>query len=110
MYSVMPVAKDERVHIRIDDDLKERAIAVARLRGVGTLTALITSLLKEAINQETQTRIELFTDELKKVRSTSSGIKRPVPVGSPANVADRNHDKRKPQEQKTLAKKRNRKR
>lgn len=110
MYRVMPLIKAERVHIRIEDDLKERAIAVARLRGLSNLTALVTTLLKEEVNQEVQNRPELFADELKKVRAKANEIKHQVPVGLPANVADGTHAKRTPQDKKTLARKRGRKR
>ena len=110
MYRSMTATKGERVHIRIDDDLKEGAIAVARLRGLGGLTSLITTLLKEEVNQEIQTRPELFADELKKVTAEIGGIKQSVPVGLPANVADRNHVKRNPQKSKTLTRKTGRKR
>lgn len=110
MYTGMPTTKAERVHIRIEDDIKEGAIAVVKLRGLGNLTALVTSLLKEEINQEIQDRPDLFADALKKVKTEASGVKRSVPIGSPANIADRNYANRKPQEHKTLAKKRSRKR
>lgn len=109
MYVDMPTAKAERVHIRIEEEIKEGSLAVVGLRGLGNLTNLVTTLLKEEINQEIKDRPEMYADELKKVKAQASGVKRSVPVGSRANVAG-SHASRRTQEDKTLARKRGRKR
>ena len=94
MYVLMPnQAKGERLPLRIDKDLKDDANAVARLRGHGSLSDLVRTLLKEAINKEKRERPDFLKEEIEKLKLPEE-VKRPVPVRSPANITERKHDRK----------------
>jgi hypothetical protein len=80
--------KDERIHLRIQESIKNDALAVANLRGL-QLSSLIHNLLVEAINKEKADRPALLADEVKKVREQGIRVKMKVPVTRAANVTER---------------------
>ena len=83
-----PPNKDDRIHLRIQESIKDDALAVANLRGL-KLSGLIHTLLVEAINKERTERPALLADEIKKIIEHGGRIKRRVPVTRQANVVDR---------------------
>lgn len=92
MRIVMPsLNKEERIHIRIQESVKDDALAVASLRGLN-LSNLISNLLVEAVNKEKMERPELLTDAIRKLKKQAETTIR-VPVTHPANVAERTRAK-----------------
>lgn len=83
-----PPNKDDRIHLRIQESIKDDALAVANLRGL-KLSSLIHNLLVEAINKEKSDRPALLADEVKRIIEQGGRIKRKVPVTRQANVVDR---------------------
>lgn len=84
MHNDMPT-KDDRVHLRIEETVKDEAEAVALLRGL-KLSSLVHNLLVEAINKERSERPALFVDALSKIREPERKAR--VQITTPANVAD----------------------
>ena len=84
MESDMPT-KDDRVHLRIEESIKDEAKAVARLQGLN-LSSLVNHLLAEAINKEKSERPDLLADALRKIKEPERKVR--VPTTTPANIAD----------------------
>lgn len=99
-----PPNKDDRIHLRIQESIKDDALAVANLRGL-KLSSLIHNLLSEAINKEKTERPALLADEVKKIKEQGSRTRAKVPVTRPANVIDRGK-KEPPLSRKRIARKR----
>lgn len=72
MYVVMSTndAKEDRINIRIEQELKDEVRALARLRHL-SLSALICTTMGESTKDEKKTNPLLFADALTAVKKTS---------------------------------------
>lgn len=95
--------KDERIHLRISESIKEDSLAVAGLRGLN-LSSLIHTLLVEAVNKEKAERPALLADEVKKVKEQAHRVRMKVPVTRAANVAEREKESSQRRSRKTARK------
>lgn len=91
--------KGDRIHLRIEESIKDEAEAVAILRGL-KLSSLVHNLLVEAVNKEKAERPALLSDALRKIKEPERKTR--VLTTTPANVADAG----KPQPARTLARQR----